>query len=57
MYNRDEINRLVAYIENLNGINDKEKLSAMLHPSGAARSIASPERGGGLPQGKPERYH
>lgn len=30
MYNRDAINRLVAYIENLNGIGDKEKLSSMV---------------------------
>ena len=30
MYNRDVINRLVAYIQKLNGIGDKEKLSSMV---------------------------
>lgn len=30
MYNRDAINRLVAYIQNLNGIGDKEKLSSLV---------------------------
>ena len=30
MYNRDLINKVVAYIENLNGIGDKEKLSSMV---------------------------
>lgn len=30
MYNRDAINRLVAYIQKLNGIGDKEKLSSMV---------------------------
>lgn len=30
MYNRDAINRLVAYIQKMNGIGDKEKLSSMV---------------------------
>ena len=30
MYNRDAINRLVAYIQNLNGIGDKKELSSMV---------------------------
>lgn len=30
MYNRDAINRLVTYIQKLNGIGDKEKLSSMV---------------------------
>ena len=30
MYNRDAINRLVAYIQSLDGIGDKEKLSSMV---------------------------
>lgn len=30
MYNREVIDRLIAYIENLNGIGDKEKLSLMV---------------------------
>ena len=30
MYNRDAIDRLIAYIKNLNGIGDKKKLSSMV---------------------------
>ena len=30
MYNRDAINRLVAYIQHFDGIGDKEKLSSMV---------------------------
>lgn len=30
MYNRDAINRLVTYIQKLNGIGDKEKLSSLV---------------------------
>ena len=30
MYNRDAINRLVAYIQHFDGTGDKEKLSSMV---------------------------
>lgn len=30
MYNRDAINRLVAYIQHFDGIGDKERLSSMV---------------------------
>ena len=30
MYNRDTINRLISYIQKLNGIGDKEKLSSLV---------------------------